>query len=715
MKIFWFYSYIISAILLYDPSISAQNFWGRTNGPYAGNIYTIAIDEPMNLLYCGTWDGGIFRSRDNGEHWDETNNGILNGFIYSMTVANNGIVFAGNTTGILKSTDFGNNWQYCFDTPIGWIISFAINSIGNIYAGTNYGNVYRSTDNGINWSEIYNDGHNWIYSIAIDSSDNIFLCTSYNGILYSDNDGLNWTEKNNGFKNPVAQSIALQPITGKLFVGASDGVYISEDSGENWNRIDSSLNVVKPINFLSTGELIANTFFSLWISEDQGLSWRSITEGTEVETQAIKCCIINNQDEIFSGNAGDGIYFSSDKGTNWSFRANGITNVQFKSMVIDNDDNIYVGTFYAGISKSTDKGLSFTRVNSCIDYPYILSLGSNENNDIFAGSSSEGIYRTTNGGFSWQSINTGLENSGIYSILTNTVGNIYLGTGGGVYRSTNNGESWHKRGFNNSKIECFAIDSSNNLLIGVYDFTNPLEPKANLFRSTNEGLNWQNLFETYNISAVHVSKNGHYYVATGYSIYQSSDNGQNWSQSAVPNQIYTISSNADNHLFIGTNNGVYRSTDQGISWNELSTGLPNSVRNIPCLSFDSQGFIYIGVTNFTMYKSIESTTSVEDNINQINDFLLQQNYPNPFNPSTRIQYAISNLPTGQAGTQFVTLIVYDLLGREVTTLVNEEKPAGSYNVEFNLESSIEYPSSGVFFYRLQAGNYVETRKMILLK
>ena len=92
---------------------------------------------------------------------------------------------------------------------------------------------------------------------------------------------------------------------------------------------------------------------------------------------------------------------------------------------------------------------------------------------------------------------------------------------------------------------------------------------------------------------------------------------------------------------------------------------------------------------------------------------LQQNYPNPFNPSTSIQYAISS-------TQFVTLKVYDLLGREVATLVNEEKPAGSYNVEFRMQNlptgqaGLEL-SSGIYFYKLQAGDFVETKKMILLK
>ena len=96
----------------------------------------------------------------------------------------------------------------------------------------------------------------------------------------------------------------------------------------------------------------------------------------------------------------------------------------------------------------------------------------------------------------------------------------------------------------------------------------------------------------------------------------------------------------------------------------------------------------------------------ENNFTQPKEFLLQQNYPNPFNPSTSIQYAISS-------TQFVTLKVYDLLGREVATLVNEEKPAGSYNVEFTINNL--QLSTGIYFYRLQAGNYVETKKMILLK
>jgi peptidoglycan/xylan/chitin deacetylase (PgdA/CDA1 family) len=101
-----------------------------------------------------------------------------------------------------------------------------------------------------------------------------------------------------------------------------------------------------------------------------------------------------------------------------------------------------------------------------------------------------------------------------------------------------------------------------------------------------------------------------------------------------------------------------------------------------------------------------STTEVNDQYLAVNQYKLYQNYPNPFNPSTTISYQLS-----KAG--FVTLKVYDILGNEVSTLVNEEKPAGVYNVEFRMQN-LEL-SSGVYFYQLKAGDYVDTKKMILMK
>jgi hypothetical protein len=116
-----------------------------------------------------------------------------------------------------------------------------------------------------------------------------------------------------------------------------------------------------------------------------------------------------------------------------------------------------------------------------------------------------------------------------------------------------------------------------------------------------------------------------------------------------------------------------------------------------------------GITPVGFYISPDLVPVGDIDYNHPVEFKLEQNYPNPFNPSTRIQYAVSS-------RQFVSLKVYDVLGNEIATLVNEEKPAGSYEVEFSVgQNSILSLSSGIYFYLLQAGSFVESRKMILLK
>ena len=105
---------------------------------------------------------------------------------------------------------------------------------------------------------------------------------------------------------------------------------------------------------------------------------------------------------------------------------------------------------------------------------------------------------------------------------------------------------------------------------------------------------------------------------------------------------------------------------------------------------------------------------IEDEILIPIGFSLSQNYPNPFNPSTTVKYSI---PTRSK----VLIKVYDILGKEVTMLVNEEKPAGTYEVEFNghsglsLGGEVRNLSSGVYFYKLRAGSFIETKKMLLIK
>lgn len=118
--------------------------------------------------------------------------------------------------------------------------------------------------------------------------------------------------------------------------------------------------------------------------------------------------------------------------------------------------------------------------------------------------------------------------------------------------------------------------------------------------------------------------------------------------------------------------------------------------------------------------TFEYSNIIEVTIDAPIKFGLEQNYPNPFNPTTKIKYTIPVNPPSSPFTKggngnsrggFVTLIVYDVLGNEVATLVDEYKPAGRYEVEFNAASL----PSGVYFYQLKAGEYIQTKKMILLR
>ena len=123
---------------------------------------------------------------------------------------------------------------------------------------------------------------------------------------------------------------------------------------------------------------------------------------------------------------------------------------------------------------------------------------------------------------------------------------------------------------------------------------------------------------------------------------------------------------------------------------------------------DTLVFVFSSESNQTTEKFLLLNSDIpldaEDENTNISTFYLSQNYPNPFNPDTKINYSAPNI-------SFVTIKVYDVLGNEIATLINEEKKSGNYQVEFNGSNL----SSGVYFYRMQAGNFSNTKKLILIK
>jgi flagellar hook assembly protein FlgD len=128
----------------------------------------------------------------------------------------------------------------------------------------------------------------------------------------------------------------------------------------------------------------------------------------------------------------------------------------------------------------------------------------------------------------------------------------------------------------------------------------------------------------------------------------------------------------------------------------------------------SSGTLFTGTSYGTVYKLVDNTVSVETIEKIPTEYSLSQNYPNPFNPSTVIKYSIPSVATGH--TPSVRLVIYDILGREVTTLVNEQQKPGYYKVNWDASNM----PSGIYFYQIRIcsnanNNFVRTNKMILMK
>jgi photosystem II stability/assembly factor-like uncharacterized protein len=238
-----------------------------------------------------------------------------------------------------------------------------------------------------------------------------------------------------------------------------------------------------------------------------------------------------------------------------------------------------------------------------------------------------------------------------------------------------------------------------------------------VYKTTNFGLNWNSVysFQTTSINPgplFFVSDNIGYKVIQIGSVYIAKTNsgGSSWSNifnsSSDVNSIYFI--NANKGWFARDNGKILFTSNGGSSFSEQQSGVTSKLYAVFFIN-DSIG--WISTTNGIILKTYSGgVTSANISNNFVPEkFSLSQNYPNPFNPTAKIKFDIPSNGKGQ--TSNVRLIVYDVLGREVATLVNEKLTEGSYEVEFNGSNL----SSGIYFYKLETERFTQTKKMIILK
>ena len=375
------------------------------------------------------------------------------------------------------------------------------------------------------------------------------------------------------------------------------------------------------------------------------------------------------------------------------------------------ETNLFTGTNGGGVFLSKDNGANWTAVNigetnnfvwSLICIPTIIG-GTN----LFAGTYGSGVYLSTNNGTNWTSVNNGLTNLNVtsFAVLPNSKNgsNLFAGTMDGIFLSTDNGTNWKavNNGLTDTWVNCFTV-SGNNIYAGT---TN-----GNVFFSTNSGTNWTDIGLTnYLISSFAINTNltggTNLFTGTWGGVFLSTNNGVSWVNTGLKNNAISSLAISGTSIFAASQgNGIYLSTNNGTNWIIVNSGLSNTdVQSLVVSGTNLVAGTYLG--GIWIRPLSEMITGIKYQHNHIpTRFSLSQNYPNPFNPSTTINY---QLPV----SRFTTLKVYDILGREVAKLVNEEKEAGNYSVEFNANIL----ASGVYFIRMEAGSFVETKKLLLLK
>lgn len=362
----------------------------------------------------------------------------------------------------------------------------------------------------------------------------------------------------------------------------------------------------------------------------------------------------------------------------------------------------YIFAGWPGVWYSTNNGNNW--INTSLNDGNISSL-SFCGSILFAGSSVNGVYYSINNGTNW--LQTSLNNRGVSALLTINDSTILAGGNATGYPyttlfiSSDKGSTWNHTDLDSSNVNCL---SSNGTIFyaGTYN--------RGVYKSSN-GVNWTRTSldnrGIYSLAAL-----GSYVFAGTFEfgVYRSTNYGTTWTQTTLNNRNISALTIKDSNIFAGcaTANGisvgVYMSTFNGSTWFQKNQGFNNPLP--PIYDFlITNNYIFAGTSSGVWRRTyIEAIGIQKINTSIPNDYSLFQNYPNPFNPKTNIRF---DLPK----SGIVKLIVYDILGKEVSSLVNEKLQPGKYEVNFDASDL----SSGIYIYTLKAGDFADTKKMILIK
>jgi poly(3-hydroxybutyrate) depolymerase len=649
--------------------------------------------------------------------WFEGNN--LNSA--SLIDSDNGIAVGGgfNTyhrfSTILKTNDSGNQWDIQTKDAALYGVSFADENNGT--AVGDFGTVIRTTDGGTTWENQSSGTSSNLYGVFLINPDTGWAVGTNGRILKTVNSGTNWSQQISGTGLPL-HAVSFANENYGTVVGANGLIFKTTDGGMNWvNQTSGTNSSLYGVTFADIHNGIAvGSGGAVIRTTDGGNNWVSQSSGTNNHLYDVTYA-----DGIYTAVGHWGIIIrSSDSGNTWDIQTSGTTNKLNGVSFIDANNGTAVG-WYGTILRTTNGGNTwinqlFTNnethhfIYNGIDREFYVFLPSNYMGRgafplMFALNGSGGTGYTAQDASRMSSV---ADTSGFIVVYPNPVGanwnlNSDVGYISALIDSVN---SYYNVDLSRVYVCGFSFGGymSHQLGCQLFNRIAAIAPVA----GTIQGSTISNCLSTASPPVFYM--HGTLDAVVPYSGVQNTlnfwierNNANTSIDSVALPDIDTTDGSTIMRYNFRDSSGVarvvfYKVINGGHNW----SGTDYVFNGVGAKNMDvnTSQEIWNFVKDF-----VNKPTSIKDDPLSIpTNFLLSQNYPNPFNPSTNISW---QSPVGS----WQTLKVYDLMGREVATLVDEFKSAGNYEVNFDASKL----SSGTYFYTLQAGDFSQTKKLILIK
>jgi photosystem II stability/assembly factor-like uncharacterized protein len=701
----------------------------------------------LNIGYAVGANETIIKTTNGGINWVTQQSGSAYD-LYSVDFVDSllGYTVGGrDSSDFLKTTDGGQTWKKktiflgAINTPILNCVEFIDANVGWIGSEGQFlnhsGNISKTTDGGETWfSTILYRPIEGESSTAHNKENN--LIDTQRGIR-----SIYFRDSNNGY------------AVGGTRDGWWRSIYTTTDAGNTWQKKygypeqTGLLSVFVNSNGIGWAVGYRGVIYK---TNDNGSSWTQILSGTQVGYTGdwITSVFIINDSVGWAAGYRKGIWYypiilkTTNSGKIWE------TNTEFDDHFIETPANIFfineqigwVSFYDKGSYKTTDGGNNWFPIENSGDEKYFINQDTG-----WAACAQLGVFKTTNGGSNWLQKGSISSNSIYFSDINNGWA---VGNGGSILKSSDGGENWFSKtsGTTSDLYSVHFYDSNVGMCVGSL---------GTVLLTTNGGENWvlKNVNTASKLNSVLFTNAATLWIAgADGTILNTTDLGSSWiSYSEVSEENLAAASFIDEYTgwFAGCNGTIIK-YQNFILPVELLSYTANVIDNSVQLSWetatevnnfgfeierktDNTDWCNIGFapghgnsTSIKSYLFIDSSpksgTKFKYRLKQIdlngkyefsseieieivpNEYALYQNYPNPFNPSTKIRY---QLPSESK----VVIKIYNILGSEVMELVNDKREAGVYEVEFNADNL----SSGTYIYKIGTDNFMQTKKMVLLK